>query len=369
MTEASSSAAAGQAAAGAGTAGSTPDGTGSGPGGTGPGSGGTGGTRLGGGTGRTAGWKAAGSRLALLPLRIFLGVTFVYAALDKLSDTHYLAGSGDPASFVSQTALAKGSSPISFLLGPALDHPTLFGLLVAFGELAVGLGTLVGLWGRLAAAGGAALSLSLWLTVSWNVSPYYLGNDLVYLMAWTPLVLAGTPYLSVDGYLARRAARDRSRGLSEDHVRRRALVDGGIAAVAMGGAGLLTGSLTATFGRDGAAGKPKQSAAPASAAPPVTVDAASVPVGGSAQVKDPSSGDALFVVQPKAGQYCALSSVCTHSGCAVDAPKNGQLYCPCHGSRFDAATGAVLNGPATKPLPKYRVTKEGEKLHLGPLES
>ncbi|WP_063763108.1 Rieske 2Fe-2S domain-containing protein [Streptomyces sp. NRRL WC-3742] len=320
---------------------------------------------------RAAQRRALASRYALLPLRLFLGVTFVYAALDKLSDAHYLGGAADAASFVSQTQAAKaGGSPISFLLGPALDHPTLFALAIAFGELAVGLGTLLGLWGRIAALGGATLSLSLWLTVSWSVSPYYLGNDLAYLMAWTPLLLAGTPYLSVDGYLARRAGRDRVRGLSDEHVRRRALVDGGIAAVAIGGAGLLAGSLTRTYGRDEKAA-PKQSAAPVSAAPQEapSVAAASVPVGGSAQVKDPVTGDAVYILQPKAGQYCALSSVCTHSGCAVDAPKNGQLYCPCHSSRFDAATGAVVNGPAKKPLPKYAVTKDGDKLTLGPLQS
>ncbi|MFI8457473.1 ubiquinol-cytochrome c reductase iron-sulfur subunit [Kitasatospora sp. NPDC085464] len=321
-------------------------------------------------TDRAAQLRALASKYALLPLRLFLGVTFVYAALDKLSDGHFLAGAGDPASFVSQTQAAKaGGSPISFLLGPALHHSTLFALAVAFGELAVGLGTLLGLWGRVAALGGALLNLSLWLTVSWSVSPYYLGNDLAYLMAWTPLVLAGTPYLSLDGYLARRADRDRARGLGEDHVKRRALVDGGIAAVAIGGAGLLSGSLTRTFGRDKAA--PKQSAAPVSAAPASapTVPVASVPVGGSAQVKDPATGDAVYIVQPKAGQYCGLSSVCTHSGCAVDAPKDGRLYCPCHGSRFDAATGAVVNGPAVKPLPKYTVTKDGDKLTLGPQQS
>ncbi|MDH6704512.1 thiosulfate dehydrogenase [quinone] large subunit [Kitasatospora sp. MAA19] len=342
---------------------------------------------------RVAQWRAFASRYPLLPLRLFLGVTFVYAALDKLSDAHYLAGAGDPASFVSQTQAARAGSPISFLLGAALDAPTLFALAIAFGELAVGLGTLLGLWGRAAALGGVMISLSLWLTVSWSISPYYLGNDLAYLMAWTPLLLAGTPYLSVDGYLARRAGRDRERGLAEDHVKRRALVDGGIAAVAIGGAGLLTGSLTRTFGRDerdpstqassqqepakqepAKQEPPKQSAAPANtgqapAGSAPSVSAASVPVGGSAQVKDPATGDAVYIVQPTAGQYCGLSSVCTHSGCAVDAPKNGRLYCPCHGSRFDAATGAVVTGPAVKPLPKYTVTKDGDKLNLGPLQS
>jgi thiosulfate dehydrogenase [quinone] large subunit len=321
--------------------------------------------------GRTAAWKALASRYALLPLRLFLGVTFSYAGLDKLADRHYLAGRDDLQSFYAQTLAAKPHSPVGALLVPALHAPTFFALLIAFGELAVGLGTLFGLWGRLAALGGALLSLTLFLTVSFNVTPYYLGNDLPYLMGWTALLLAGTPYLSVDGYLAKRAERDRARGLTEAEVRRRTVVDGSIAAVALGGAGLLLGSLTATFLRKKATptagrGAPTPTT---SGGGKVSVAAADVPVGGSATVTDPATGDAVYIVQPKTGQFTGLSSICTHAGCTVDPPKGGQLSCPCHGSRFDAATGAVLAGPAVKPLPRYTVTKDGDRLDLGPQQS
>ena len=53
----------------------------------------------------------------------------------------------------------------------------------------------------------ALISLSLWLTVSWAAEPYYYGNDLPYLMAWTPLILAGAPLLSVDAALRARRRR------------------------------------------------------------------------------------------------------------------------------------------------------------------
>ena len=152
----------------------------------------------------TGGVRGLAARFALLPLRLFLGVTFVYAGLDKLTDSHYLAGLGDPLSFAAMTQGVKSGSPIEPLLDLALKAPTGFAVAIAIGELAVGLGALFGLLGRVAAFGGVLLNLSFWLTVSWQVHPYYLGNDLIYLMAWTPLVFAGTPYLSLDAWLAAR---------------------------------------------------------------------------------------------------------------------------------------------------------------------
>lgn len=48
----------------------------------------------------------------------------------------------------------------------------------------------------------------------------------------------------------------------------------------------------------------------------------------------------------------AYSDVCTHLSCAVTyQQKNKQLHCPCHEGFFDAATGDVLAGPPTRPLP------------------
>ncbi|PVC74611.1 hypothetical protein DBP18_10535 [Streptomyces sp. CS081A] len=151
----------------------------------------------------TGAWKALASRYALLPLRIFLGVTFVYAGLDKLTDSSFFADTGSGS--IGETMRGvRDVSAIPALVDLALKNPAGFGYAIAFGELAVGLGTLFGLFARVAALGGALISLSLWLTVSWQVSPYYLGNDLVYLMAWLPLLLAGASVLSLDRLLVER---------------------------------------------------------------------------------------------------------------------------------------------------------------------
>ncbi len=144
----------------------------------------------------------------LLPLRCFLGATFTFAGLQKLANPGYL-DPHNPTSVTHQMLMLQHSSPIGWLLGISAHAPTLVGLLIAFGELAVGLGTLAGLWTRAAAAGGALLSLTFFLTVSWNTTPYYYGSDIVFVFAWLVMIGFGAGgVFSVDAWLRGRARVD-----------------------------------------------------------------------------------------------------------------------------------------------------------------
>jgi 3-phenylpropionate/trans-cinnamate dioxygenase ferredoxin subunit len=60
------------------------------------------------------------------------------------------------------------------------------------------------------------------------------------------------------------------------------------------------------------------------------------------------------------GEVYAIGDLCTHAGCSL---AKGELEgttvtCSCHGSQFDVTTGEVLKGPATEPVPSYRVKIE-----------
>jgi glycine/D-amino acid oxidase-like deaminating enzyme/nitrite reductase/ring-hydroxylating ferredoxin subunit len=58
------------------------------------------------------------------------------------------------------------------------------------------------------------------------------------------------------------------------------------------------------------------------------------------------------VYRDPAGTVHAVSPICTHMGCKVHwNPAELSWDCPCHGSRF-GFDGAVLEGPAQKPLEK-----------------
>ncbi|MBI3267589.1 MAG: Rieske (2Fe-2S) protein [Planctomycetes bacterium] len=61
----------------------------------------------------------------------------------------------------------------------------------------------------------------------------------------------------------------------------------------------------------------------------------------------------------------AVSAICTHLGCLVRwSDKDGEIRCPCHGGRFDAA-GKVLGGPVAGPLAPVPVREEGGLIVIG----
>ena len=146
------------------------------------------------------------AEFALLPLRAFLGVTFTFAGLQKLANPGFL-DANNPASIQAQIIGASTRSPIGSLIGHLGEHAALLGVVIALGEVAIGLGLALGLWTRLAALGGMALSFGLFLTVSFHASPFYTGSDIVFFFAFIPFLIAGAgSHFSLDAVIARRVA-------------------------------------------------------------------------------------------------------------------------------------------------------------------
>lgn len=127
----------------------------------------------------------------IVPLRLFLGVTFLYAGIQKLTDPQYFNPAARGYIGHQIISFAQGSPLRGFLLSMAAPHAVLFGGLVAYGELAIGLGVLVGLLLRVAALSGLFINLVLFLSAGWHIFPYFYGSDIVFLFCWLTLLLAG----------------------------------------------------------------------------------------------------------------------------------------------------------------------------------
>ena len=66
------------------------------------------------------------------------------------------------------------------------------------------------------------------------------------------------------------------------------------------------------------------------------------------------------------GSYYGFDDTCTHRGCSLaEGDLDGTVVtCICHGSQFDATTGAVQRGPAQTPVRSYPVRVEGDHLQI-----
>jgi len=263
-------------------------------------------------------------------MRLWLGGTWIYAGWDKASDPGFLTD-GSPTFIGSQLAAYAQNSPIDFLLNRMIEHATQVGIFVMLSEFAVGFATLLWIAPTWAAFGGFLTSLTLWLSSTWNIQPYFLASNSVYTVFWL------TYFLFLYG----------SRRKSNISVDRRGFIRissiAGLTVVAVG--------LGRLF--------PKSAAATVSATPQNIIEDSSLSIGETFNFTS-KSGSPAVLFKSKTGVY-AYSAVCTHEGCTVQynsASKN--LQCGCHGAVFDPESdGNALSGPTNKPLPKIKVAVEG----------
>jgi nitrite reductase/ring-hydroxylating ferredoxin subunit len=93
---------------------------------------------------------------------------------------------------------------------------------------------------------------------------------------------------------------------------------------------------------------------------------ADVPVGGGTILADQE----VVVTQPTKGEFKAFTAICTHQGCTVTKVEDGQIVCPCHGSRFSIEDGANTEGPngtaagSVADLQPKKVSVEGDQISV-----
>jgi thiosulfate dehydrogenase [quinone] large subunit len=330
---------------------------------------------------------------ALLPLRLFLGITFVYAGIQKLSDPGFLHA-GAPTYIGTQLSGFANHTPGGFILRTfAIPHAELAGVGVAIAEILIGLLVTLGLFTRAAAASGLGLNLLLFLNASWHTSPYFLGPDIVFTFAWLPFVLTGASgqpaldnaVLQPSDALVRRthlrASTQRPAAGSGSALTRRvllaqiatgALALSGIAALLKGrySGPTLSASANSTGASNQASGSGGQSSTGARNAslPSNAVKLGPsnrLPTGQAAEYQDPSDGSADILIRESDGSLRAFSAICTHAGCTVTF-QGGEIVCPCHGGTFSAQTGDVVAGPPPAGLAPKKVVEHGGQIYAVP---
>ena len=341
----------------------------------------------------------------LLPLRLFLGVTFVYAGIQKLTDPQYFNHSAPGYIGKQILGFAFGSPIHNFLVYIVLPHATFFGALVAFGELAIGIGTLLGLLMRPAAFFGLLLSLMFFLSASWRVFPYFYGADIVFVFCWITMLIAGPEMCWLPALDTRLVARllenaspasqprlaracyfllgvkenpnlinvpgqgqvvPSSAGRQVSHKARLAALRQAqqsrrnfLWGIVAGGASML-GIVFVWQGLSHIAASDEIAPPPATTGsgsgdtsgtattgstpgtPTTIAQKSAVPTNSSVSFTLPSNGDPGVLVHLNDGKFVAFDATCTHAGCPVSYDPGSQLLlCPCHGAQFDPSKGAA----------------------------
>ena len=138
--------------------------------------------------------------------------------------------------------------------------------------------------------------------------------------------------------------------------RRTVIMNTGLAAAAIAGLSSCTVYGSAPVTKPATAGSGEASSG-TGGSQGLTVKAADIPVRSGKVFPDAQT----VITQPKAKEFKAFSSICTHQGCQVDAVTD-TINCPCHGSKYSITDGSVVNPPAPKPLPAKTIKVEGGNL-------
>lgn len=295
-------------------------------------------------------WLAYGT----LPLRFFLGLTFLYEGAQKIADPGFLH-SGSSTYIGAQLQAASAQSPVGFAVQAfALATPQLTGIVIIAAELVIGALVVAGIATRWAAVAGAVVNFLFFLTTSWTVQPYFLGSDGIYTVAWITLALVGDQgILTAEPLLFGGASGRLDRPTDVD--RRRLLIQ-------LGGAAVGVVWILSILPRLKPGPATSQPSSNPTSSPPAGITGTRIgsvhdlQTQGYINFRDPKSGDPAVAVLTADGVY-AFDALCTHTGCQVNYDRSRRLFvCPCHGATFDADNGAaVVSGPALTPLPPIRI--------------
>jgi thiosulfate dehydrogenase [quinone] large subunit len=344
-------------------------------------------------------------------MRLFLGITFAYAGMQKLTDPQFFQSSA-PGYIGNQLIAFAHNSPLyDLIINVVVPHALLFGYAIALGEIAIGLATLCGLLFRPAAFFGLLLSLMFFLTASWHVYPYFYGSDIVFAFCWLLMLLHGpvaTGYPALDTWLMTRLSPRQTPGLrsfirtlligsldkptatllsrsyaatdlrtsswqgntpqsmtataqSKLEARRNFLLGTITGMSAIAGLGLVGFVLNTLFSNDQNTTNtpPTPTSQNGNTSPGTSTGSGTVIAQVSTVARNtsvpftiPSTRDPGVLIRLPNDQFVAYDATCTHAGCPVDYDSaSHHLVCPCHGATYDPARqAAVLAGPTSIPL-------------------